>query len=116
MADDQLEGDAAEIELGERALVAGLHRAAIDEHDAALGQRAHRCRHVARAELEAVACPGAGACGGQYTANTMSMVMEVIGLSPVGFNSIPQTDPDKHRAAEAMASSGTARTRISQSA
>ncbi len=54
------------------------------------------------AELEAVACPGAGACGGQYTANTMSMVMEVIGLSPVGFNSIPQTDPDKFRAAEAM--------------
>ena len=39
-------------------------------------------------ELVAVACPGPGACGGQYTANTMSMVMEVIGLSPVGFNSI----------------------------
>jgi dihydroxy-acid dehydratase len=54
------------------------------------------------AELEAVACPGAGACGGQYTANTMSMVMEVIGLSPVGFNSIPQMDPKKHPAAEAM--------------
>jgi dihydroxy-acid dehydratase len=54
------------------------------------------------AELEAVACPGAGACGGQYTANTMSMVMEVIGLSPVGFNSIPATDPAKHPAAEAM--------------
>jgi dihydroxy-acid dehydratase len=53
------------------------------------------------AELEAVACPGAGACGGQYTANTMSMVMEVIGLSPVGFNSIPQTDPAKPAAAEA---------------
>jgi dihydroxy-acid dehydratase len=52
------------------------------------------------AELELVACPGAGACGGQYTANTMSMVMEVIGLSPVGFNSIPQMDPDKRRAAE----------------
>ena len=52
------------------------------------------------AELEAVACPGAGACGGQYTANTMSMVMEVIGLSPVGFNSIPQMDPAKHAAAE----------------
>src|SRR5438128_1955993 len=41
------------------------------------------------AELEQVACPGAGACGGQFTANTMSMVMEVIGLSPVGYNSIP---------------------------
>ena len=54
------------------------------------------------AELEAVACPGAGACGGQYTANTMSMVMEVIGLSPVGFNSIPATDPAKHPAAEAV--------------
>ena len=54
------------------------------------------------AQLEAVACPGAGACGGQYTANTMSMVMEVIGLSPVGFNSIPATDPEKHRAAEKM--------------
>jgi dihydroxy-acid dehydratase len=51
-------------------------------------------------ELEAVACPGAGACGGQYTANTMSMVLEVIGLSPVGFNSIPAVDPEKHRAAE----------------
>ena len=54
------------------------------------------------AELEAVACPGAGACGGQYTANTMSMVMEVIGLSPVGFNSIPAMDPKKHPAAETM--------------
>jgi dihydroxy-acid dehydratase len=53
------------------------------------------------AELESVACPGAGACGGQYTANTMSMVMEVIGLSPFGFNSIPAVDPDKPRAAEA---------------
>jgi dihydroxy-acid dehydratase len=36
-------------------------------------------------ELESVACPGAGACGGQYTANTMSMVLEVIGLSPVAW-------------------------------
>ncbi len=52
------------------------------------------------AELEAVACPGAGACGGQYTANTMSMMMEVIGLSPVGFNSIPAVAPEKQRAAE----------------
>jgi dihydroxy-acid dehydratase len=52
------------------------------------------------AELELVACPGPGACGGQYTANTMSMVMEVIGLSPFGFNSIPAMDPGKHRAAE----------------
>jgi dihydroxy-acid dehydratase len=54
------------------------------------------------AGLEASACPGPGACGGQYTANTMSMVLEVIGLSPVGFNSIPAMDPAKHQAAERL--------------
>lgn len=52
------------------------------------------------AEMETVACPGAGACGGQFTANTMSMVMESIGLSPAGFNSIPAVDPAKDAAAE----------------
>jgi dihydroxy-acid dehydratase len=46
-------------------------------------------------ELENVACPGAGACGGQYTANTMSTVMEAIGLSPMGFNSVPAMDATK---------------------
>lgn len=51
-------------------------------------------------EMERVACPGAGACGGQFTANTMSMVMEVIGLSPAGFNAIPATDTCKPSAAE----------------
>ncbi len=45
--------------------------------------------------IEDVACPGAGACGGQYTANTMSTVMEMIGLSPMGFNSVPAMDPLK---------------------
>ena len=48
--------------------------------------------------LENVACPGAGACGGQYTANTMSTVMELIGLSPMGFNGIPAMDPRKDEA------------------
>ncbi len=46
-------------------------------------------------ELENVACPGAGACGGQYTANTMATVMEFIGLSPLGSASVPATDPRK---------------------
>ena len=46
-------------------------------------------------DIEGVACPGAGACGGQYTANTMSTVMEIIGLSPMGFNSVPAMDPKK---------------------
>src|SRR5947209_9020898 len=49
--------------------------------------------------LENAACPGPGACGGQYTANTMATVMEVIGLSPRGVNSIPQVDARKHDAA-----------------
>ena len=46
-------------------------------------------------ELENVACPGAGACGGQYTANTMAMVMEFIGLSPMGSASPPAVDERK---------------------
>jgi dihydroxy-acid dehydratase len=50
-------------------------------------------------QLEDVACPAAGACGGQYTANTMSTVMEMIGLSPMGFNSIPAMDAEKDRVA-----------------
>ncbi len=50
-------------------------------------------------ELEDVACPGAGACGGQYTANTMSTVMEMIGLSPMGFNSVPAMDAAKDQVA-----------------
>ena len=50
-------------------------------------------------EVENAACPGAGACGGQFTANTMSMVLEFIGLSPAGLNGIPAEDPDKDAAA-----------------
>jgi dihydroxy-acid dehydratase len=49
-------------------------------------------------ELKAIedrACPGPGACGGQYTANTMATVMEVIGMAPMGSGSIPAVDPRK---------------------
>ncbi len=49
--------------------------------------------------LEDVACPGAGACGGQYTANTMSMAVALLGLSPMGLNDIPALDPRKGDAA-----------------
>jgi len=45
--------------------------------------------------LERQACPGAGACGGQFTANTMATVCEVIGLAPFGSASVPATDADK---------------------
>ncbi|GAY07544.1 dihydroxy-acid dehydratase [Pseudonocardia sp. N23] len=54
-------------------------------------------------EIEAAACPGAGACGGQYTANTMAMVMEVLGLSPARVNGIPAVDADKAAAVAAAA-------------
>jgi dihydroxy-acid dehydratase len=50
-------------------------------------------------ELESVACPGAGACGGQFTANTMSTVMEFLGISPPGLNGIPALSPKKADAA-----------------
>jgi len=46
-------------------------------------------------EVEDKACPGAGACGGQFTANTMSMACTMLGLSPMGLNDIPATDPTK---------------------
>jgi dihydroxy-acid dehydratase len=51
-------------------------------------------------ELESVACPGAGACGGQFTANTMATVLEFVGLSPGGLNGIPALHPSKPEAAE----------------
>jgi dihydroxy-acid dehydratase len=50
-------------------------------------------------EIENVACPGAGACGGQYTANTMAMVMEFIGLAVMGTGSVSATDPLKEQTA-----------------
>jgi dihydroxy-acid dehydratase len=50
-------------------------------------------------ELEGVACPGAGACGGQFTANTMATVLDFLGISPAGLNDIPATDPAKPNAA-----------------
>src|SRR4051812_16963628 len=50
-------------------------------------------------ELENVACPGAGACGGQFTANTMATVLDFLGISPAGLNDIPATDPAKPDAA-----------------
>jgi dihydroxy-acid dehydratase len=52
-------------------------------------------------ELEGVACPGAGACGGQFTANTMSTALDFLGISPAGLNGIPALHPSKAEAAEA---------------
>jgi dihydroxy-acid dehydratase len=49
-------------------------------------------------EIESVACPGAGACGGQFTANTMALALEFIGLTPLGLGNIPAEDKRKGEA------------------
>ena len=59
----------------------------------------HSAKKIDDAELAAItrsACPGAGACGGQYTANTMALAMEFFGLAALGSGSVPAVDPDKH--------------------
>jgi dihydroxy-acid dehydratase len=45
--------------------------------------------------IEGLACPGAGACGGQFTANTMATAFEMLGVSPMGANGVPAVDPRK---------------------
>ena len=81
----------------------GLHRnrpITIQQVFEAVG--AHGAGKIDDAELRAVecdACGGAGACGGQFTANTMAMVLTTLGLSPLGLNDIPATHPDKIKAA-----------------
>lgn len=63
---------------------------------------AHAAGRIDDAGLHAVesqACPGAGACGGQFTANTMAMVLTMLGLSPLGANDIPAVHADKPAAA-----------------
>jgi dihydroxy-acid dehydratase len=50
-------------------------------------------------QIESHACPGAGACGGQFTANTMATTFEMMGISPMGFNDVPAVDPRKEEIA-----------------
>ncbi len=62
------------------------------------GVGSHAAGRITDAQLEAIenaACPGAGACGAQYTANTMAMVSEFIGLAPMGSGTVGATDPRK---------------------
>lgn len=66
----------------------------------AVGQHAAgRISNAELLEIENVACPGAGACGGQYTANTMAMVIELIGLAQMGSGSVPAIDDRKEQVA-----------------
>jgi dihydroxy-acid dehydratase len=79
-------------------------RVTIQEVFEAVG--AHAAGRITDAELTALedaASPGAGACGGQFTANTMAMAFEVLGISPSGFSMVPATHPRK---AEVAADAG----------
>ncbi len=51
-------------------------------------------------DLEDHACPGAGACGGQFTANTMAMACEFLGIAPMGSASVPAVARDKDGVAD----------------
>ena len=66
-----------------------------DVFEAVGANAAGRMTDAELAELENAACPGAGACGGQYTANTMATALEFLGLSPMGTASVPATDERK---------------------
>jgi dihydroxy-acid dehydratase len=67
-------------------------------------------------EIEAEACPGAGACGGQFTANTMALALTTLGLSPMGVNDIPAVHPDKAKAMTACGKRVVEQIREGQSA
>ena len=63
---------------------------------------AYHAGRITAEELRAIenySCPGAGACGGHYTANTMSTALEMLGISPMDFNGIPAVHPSKSGAA-----------------
>ncbi len=65
------------------------------------GMGSHAAGKINDAELEALeaaACPGPGACGGQFTANTMAMAGEFLGISPMHLTGVPAMSPEKHEA------------------
>ena len=76
--------------------VIGTKEVSVQEVFEAIG--AHSAGALDDAGLKAVesaVCPGAGACGGQFTANTMAMALSVMGISPMGANDVPAVDPNK---------------------
>ena len=75
------------------------HSVTIQDVYEAIGSYGHGDMSEARFRaLESSACPGAGACGGQFTANTMALVCEFLGIAPMGLSSVPATDTAKAEA------------------
>ncbi len=83
----------------------GVHRGRdVTIQDVFEGVGSHAAGRIDDAELlalEDAACPGAGACGGQFTANTMATALEFLGISPAGANAVPATNAAKAQAAVA---------------
>src|SRR2546427_3676026 len=72
------------------------HAVTIQDVYEAIGKHSHGGMTDAQLKsLEVAACPGAGACGGQFTANTMALVCEFLGIAPIGLFSVPATDTGK---------------------
>ena len=77
------------------------HAVTIQDVYEAIGAHARGSMNDARLDLlEKSACPGAGACGGQFTANTMALVCEFLGIAPMGLSSVPATNSGKAAAGE----------------
>ena len=77
------------------------HSVTIQDVYEAIGSHARGGMSDARLKaLETAACPGAGACGGQFTANTMALVCEFLGIAPMGLSSVPATSSAKAAAGE----------------
>ena len=75
------------------------HAVTIQDVYEAIGSHARGGMSDARlSALESAACPGAGACGGQFTANTMALVAEFLGIAPMGLSGVPATNAAKHNA------------------
>jgi dihydroxy-acid dehydratase len=75
------------------------HSVTIQDVYEAIGKHSHGGMTDAQLKsLEVAACPGAGACGGQFTANTMALVCEFLGIAPMGLSSIPATNAAKANA------------------
>jgi dihydroxy-acid dehydratase len=75
------------------------HSVTIQDVYEAIGKHSHGGMSDAQLKaLEVAACPGAGACGGQFTANTMALVCEFLGIAPMGLSSIPATNAAKANA------------------
>src|SRR5437870_3174075 len=77
------------------------HAVTIQDVYEAIGAHARGSMSDARLQaLETAACPGAGACGGQFTANTMALVCEFLGIAPMGLSSVPATNSAKAASVE----------------